>query len=612
MRKLMKKAFTIVELVIVIAVIAILAAVLIPTFSNVIRRANLSADKQAVREMNMALAAWEAENGYAKPADVDSVMNLLGDAGYNTSNWACLAQGYQVYWYKTENRMVLYNAETASIEYPNEYVGTDVMVKVGNEFFVYNATHIKAQQFNMSLNNAINQVSQETISSTKNNITSVATITNAVEGTNTNESTNLTNMQQAISNSVQIQTALASSAQAAYGSNSSDLYYYATREVVSTTSGNAYASLQIAAVGNDANYNLVNSGDITENLYYLTIVNNNGTDEQIKAAQIAAGEYIYNIFDQMTTGKITDNATILIEAGTVLDCSAAEWAPCKTFSGYFGTTDAEKPVHVNGVRLTSATGYAATYQFTGSGSKYFLTGFFGTVYGNTTIENVVFENLTINEPATDYILTQNDVLNNKTSSRNTVGIIGGITDGWDGSYYQEGNVTLRNIAVSNSVTITGSGCAGGLVGYIGSGNTDGDGKAKPITVTIENCHVSANVSSTDTNGVFVGGYGTVGGILGFMCRAGSFTVNVKDCVFNGNATGNAGVGGLMGCNQSGTVYLSGVNDVSNANLSSNATDGAFAMSSSTSSIKIYQNGTFNKSESMELIKTPSQIQNNNE
>lgn len=46
MIKKLKKAFTITELVIVIAVIAILAAVLIPTFSNVIRNANQSAALQ--------------------------------------------------------------------------------------------------------------------------------------------------------------------------------------------------------------------------------------------------------------------------------------------------------------------------------------------------------------------------------------------------------------------------------------------------------------------------------------------------------------------------------------------------------------------------------------
>ena len=44
-----KKGFTIVELVIVIAVIAILAAVLIPTFSGIIDNANKSAAEQEAR-----------------------------------------------------------------------------------------------------------------------------------------------------------------------------------------------------------------------------------------------------------------------------------------------------------------------------------------------------------------------------------------------------------------------------------------------------------------------------------------------------------------------------------------------------------------------------------
>ena len=49
MIKKFKKAFTITELVIVIAVIAILAAVLIPTFSTVISKANESAAMQECR-----------------------------------------------------------------------------------------------------------------------------------------------------------------------------------------------------------------------------------------------------------------------------------------------------------------------------------------------------------------------------------------------------------------------------------------------------------------------------------------------------------------------------------------------------------------------------------
>lgn len=56
--KLNKKGFTIVELVIVIAVIAILAAVLIPTFSSVINNANKSA---ALQEGKAALDVLSME-----------------------------------------------------------------------------------------------------------------------------------------------------------------------------------------------------------------------------------------------------------------------------------------------------------------------------------------------------------------------------------------------------------------------------------------------------------------------------------------------------------------------------------------------------------------------
>jgi len=50
MKNTNKKGFTIVELVIVIAVIAILAAVLIPTFSSVIHNANASSALQEVKQ----------------------------------------------------------------------------------------------------------------------------------------------------------------------------------------------------------------------------------------------------------------------------------------------------------------------------------------------------------------------------------------------------------------------------------------------------------------------------------------------------------------------------------------------------------------------------------
>ena len=59
MKKMNKKGFTIVELVIVIAVIAILAAVMIPTFSGIVERAQNSAALQEVKNAYTATIADE-------------------------------------------------------------------------------------------------------------------------------------------------------------------------------------------------------------------------------------------------------------------------------------------------------------------------------------------------------------------------------------------------------------------------------------------------------------------------------------------------------------------------------------------------------------------------
>ena len=61
MARLNKKGFTIVELVIVIAVIAILAAVLIPTFSGVIQEANASSAQQGAANIYKLYLADKAD-----------------------------------------------------------------------------------------------------------------------------------------------------------------------------------------------------------------------------------------------------------------------------------------------------------------------------------------------------------------------------------------------------------------------------------------------------------------------------------------------------------------------------------------------------------------------
>ena len=63
MKRNNKKGFTIVELVIVIAVIAILAGVLIPTFSGIVKKAQESAEVQKVSAAYKEAYALELAEG---------------------------------------------------------------------------------------------------------------------------------------------------------------------------------------------------------------------------------------------------------------------------------------------------------------------------------------------------------------------------------------------------------------------------------------------------------------------------------------------------------------------------------------------------------------------
>ena len=83
MKKSNKKGFTIVELVIVIAVIAILAAVLIPTFSNVISKAN---DSAALQNARNTYTEYIAGLGAGIPASLNYVVE--GKSGSYTKYFA--------------------------------------------------------------------------------------------------------------------------------------------------------------------------------------------------------------------------------------------------------------------------------------------------------------------------------------------------------------------------------------------------------------------------------------------------------------------------------------------------------------------------------------------
>ena len=110
------KGFTIVELVIVIAVIAVLAAVAIPTFSAIVKRANISADTQAARNMNIILASVGATSA---PVVSSSVKEILKENGIG--DFSPQTRFYTFYWVKSKNVILLADEGDYPV-YPEEYL----------------------------------------------------------------------------------------------------------------------------------------------------------------------------------------------------------------------------------------------------------------------------------------------------------------------------------------------------------------------------------------------------------------------------------------------------------------------------------------------------------
>ena len=118
MKKFKRKGFTIVELVIVIAVIAILSAVLIPTISNLVKKANLAADEQAIVNMNKLAAMGNAEDAYDYASDV---VETLYSYGFNEGKLVTYSSGYHYAYDFEKNQFYLLDDDDNAI-YPHDQV----------------------------------------------------------------------------------------------------------------------------------------------------------------------------------------------------------------------------------------------------------------------------------------------------------------------------------------------------------------------------------------------------------------------------------------------------------------------------------------------------------
>ena len=149
MKKKLKKGFTLVELVIVIAVIAILSAVLIPTFGNVIQNAN---DSAAFSTASNALTKYttsmaEAQQSTSLPDGYVVVLKKNVEFKSSDTSLTALTPGDVQYVFRFENNSLKQykdDSSTTKIEY------TDVNTKIVDLSKTYKSKLNDAGQFVLS------------------------------------------------------------------------------------------------------------------------------------------------------------------------------------------------------------------------------------------------------------------------------------------------------------------------------------------------------------------------------------------------------------------------------------------------------------------------------
>ena len=100
------KAFTITELVIVIAVIAILVSVLIPTFVSLIDKAKVSADEQTAANINLSLTVQNAGDSIDSVGDLyGALVELYGEELREILSPKSASRGYH-FWYDMDTGKV--------------------------------------------------------------------------------------------------------------------------------------------------------------------------------------------------------------------------------------------------------------------------------------------------------------------------------------------------------------------------------------------------------------------------------------------------------------------------------------------------------------------------
>lgn len=497
-----KRGFTIIELVIVIAVIAILAAVLIPTFANIIQKANVANDVALARNMNTILIADEATNG--RSTDMYDVLIALEQGGFKLENLNPRADGNVFAWDKANNQIVYLEKGSTKPIFQAKEIGANK----GDLYITTRKAEVFADYPGYSYYFA---------SDIKGDITlkggsCLDTGEFALDGNVYVQTENDVEIHGTIKNTITVNSA----------SGKITNYSVVKNVVIENTAATSYherGHVEAMKIQNSLTGKVVLENDayvekLTNNKTSGTVENNGfvkevaGTDTSVPAT---GSEYVLEIgtYDQLVNFRNKVNAGASYSGMTVkltadIDISERAWTPIGAAhrdkieaqtNVFQGTFDGQ------GHKITGLTntGFKISSVFKGSNSttpegySEYVFGLFGSVY-NATIKNIVMANVNIDLGCDEKEKVVGD----------SVGAIVGYAAGT--------NVTIDSCKVLSG-SIVGYDAVAGIIGRTYSAKT-----------TISNCENAATVTAIRR----------ACGILGFASASKAKTVAITNCKNSGN------------------------------------------------------------------------------
>lgn len=159
LKKPLKKGFTLIELVVVIAVIAILGGVSVAAYFGVMNSANLSADQATVKQMNDILVIEDTLDPFENPNDA---LEALYNNGFAINETKPHTGSTKFVYDLDENKIYHYDEKNKSIIYPEDISFDEV--KTNTYGFLDNSIHCYVE----GINNYIAIVSNYSLASFNN------------------------------------------------------------------------------------------------------------------------------------------------------------------------------------------------------------------------------------------------------------------------------------------------------------------------------------------------------------------------------------------------------------------------------------------------------------